>query len=313
MKTIIGIMLVSIMGFLGCSGSDAGTSAVTVQAFGLMDENGLSFTAHVMDQEGNRLSDAMLTINGEPMNIGFFDAEDVNMDQDGDLPDAIDPSAKGEKCGDYQPYYFLDLLDVNEGDTVEFVAKGRQCFTFYSSSVVVPEKITIIEPSGDEPLPAGEPVIVRWEGGAPCSEFRVIYYRGSDGEMFDSGMIQGSTEFTMPESWTDEGWGMIFVDGCWFGDYDDREGNDRGVRIMTQSAQWIVTGEAPSASAGLATCKPNLKHCKGVCKEWSTSSSAECAKIFVPPRNAINRFRCQIRAKGGAYGCIVGCHQCRCW
>ena len=241
MKKIMAIVLVSLLGFLGCSSSDAGTSAVTVQAFGLVDEYGLSFTAHVKDQEGNLLSDAMLTINGEPMNIGFFVAEDMNMDQDDDLPDAIDLSVKGGQCGDYQPYYFLDFLDVNEGDTVEFVAKRRQCSTLYTSSDVVPEKIRIIEPSGDEPLPAGEPLVVRWEGGAPCSQFHVIYYRGSDGEMFSAEVIHGSTEFVMPESWTDEGWGVVFVEGCFSVDGDSQGEKESNVKLWALADVYIDT------------------------------------------------------------------------
>ena len=44
-------------------------------------------------------------------------------------------------------------------------------------------------------------------------------------EMFSSGMIQGSTEFIMPAHWIDEGWGVIFVDGCYAVDDDDPKAN----------------------------------------------------------------------------------------
>jgi hypothetical protein len=235
MKTFIGILLIGLLGFSGCSSSDAESNpAYNVQAIGMVNGSELSVSAYVMDQEGNFRSDAMLTINDEPMNIGFFATEDMGMDT----------AEKGVQCGDYQPSYFLDLLDANKGDTVEFVAKGSQCVTLYTSSLVVPEKITIIEPSGDEPLPAGEPVVVRWEGGAPCSQFQVIYYRGSDAEMFSSEMIQGSTEFIMPAHWIDEGWGVIFVDGCFSVDKEDRKEKESGVEIGVEATLYneVVDG-----------------------------------------------------------------------
>jgi len=207
MNKIISVLLLGLLGFSGCSSSEAeDISEYNVQTVGWVHGNGLSVTAYVMDQEENLSPDAMLTIDDDPMNIGFFAAEDLNIDQNDSLSDGMDQTVTGVPSGDYQPYYFLNLLDVNERDSVNFVAKGSDGRTLYSSPAVVPEKITIIEPTGDDTLPASESVVVRWEGGAPCSQFRVSYYRGSDAEMFSSGTLQGSTEFIMPPHWIDEGW-----------------------------------------------------------------------------------------------------------
>ncbi len=294
MKTFIGILLVGLLGFSGCSSSDAESSpAYNVQAIGMVNGSELSVSAYVIDQEEQLSSDAMITINGEPMNIGFFVAEDLNMDQEDSLPDAIDQTVNGVRCGANQPYYFLNLLDVNEVDTVEFVAKGRQCSTFYSSSAVVPEKITIIEPSGDEPLPAGEPVIVRWEGGAPCSQFDVIYYRGSDGEMFSSGTIQGSTEFVMPALWMDAGWGVIFVAGCFPSAYD------------SQSALALSFGIGVVAEVYTATA--DSQSCRTQCTNAGYATYKACDKLHPPGpmRQQCRRQSIVIRS-----GCYKGCTYC---
>jgi len=275
MNKIISILLVGLLGFLGCSGSDAGTSAVTVQAFGVIDEGGLSVTAYVMDQEENLSSDAMLTINGEPMNIGFFFAEDVNMDQDDDIPDATDPTVKGVPSEVYHPYYFLDLLYVNDEETVDFIAKGMMGETIYSSSVVVPEMIRITEPSADDALAAGEPVVVKWEGGAPCSQFHVSYYRGSDAEIFSSETIQGSTNFIMPAHWIDEGWGVIFVDGCVTDDENDQKVKGRGVTIRVKGAMFIEVAEGNQVVA-----QRHYSHrCALKCDSYWNGCYARCAKI----------------------------------
>ena len=281
MKKIIGILLVGLLGFSGCSSSEAeNTSTYTVQAFGLVDEDGLSFSAYVMDQEGNLSSDAMITINDEPMNIGFSPPEDLNLEQGDNLIDAIDQTVNEVRCGAYQPYYFLNLSDVNEVDTVEFVAKGRQCFTLYSSSVVVPEKIRIIEPSGDEPLPAGEPVVVKWEGGVSCAPFRVVYYRGADAEMFSSGKIQSSAEFIMPAHWIEEGWGTIIVDGCNTADDDDQNMAESGIYISVQSNTYIE-GPQPDAYASTAPKRGYhewMQHCSNVRR----AQGATCNKNYKP-------------------------------
>ncbi len=305
MKKLIGILLVGLLGFSGCSGSDAGTNGNSVQAFGVVDEYGLSFAAHVMDQDGNLQSDAMLTINGAPMNIGFFPPEDLILDQGDSFSGANDQTAKGVECGDYQPYYFLDLFDVNEGNTIEFVAKGRQCFTFYSSTIQVPEKIRIIEPSSNEPLPAGEPVVVRWEGGEPCSQFQVMYYRGSDDEMFDSGMIQGSMEFTMPAHWTDEGWGMIFVDGCRSGDEDGQNGIETGIEMRAHAELYIEFRHNTLSSIQSSSSIT----CRQKCFNKYIADKQYCAQNY--PRYSPPSAACQTKAVSTAQGCRTGCGYCK--
>ncbi len=254
----------------------------------------LSVSAYVMDHEGNLLSDAMLTINDEPMNISFFATEDMGMDT----------AEKGVQCGDYQPSYFLNPLNVNEGDTVDFVAKGRQCITLYTSSVVVPEKITIIEPSGDEPVHAGEPVVVRWEGGAPCSQFRVMYYRGSDDEMFSSGIIHGSTEFTMPAHWVDEGWGVIFVDGCFSGDEDDQKEKESGLAIRVEADLYVETVDASMSVREMQEVANALDSCQAQCNDVFRAQIARCRRILWSPTECENLYAARWRA------CNQGCSFC---
>ena len=175
MNKMVACLLVSLLGFLGCSGSDAGTSPVTVQVFVSADEDTVSALAFVMDQQENLLSEAMLTINDEPMNIGFLAAEDLNMDQEENLlSDAIDHTVKGVPSGDYQPFYFLNFLDLSEGDTVNFVAKGWHGSTLCSGSAILPEKITLIKPPPDATIPSGEAVDIVWEGGDPSMGFQVL-------------------------------------------------------------------------------------------------------------------------------------------
>jgi len=107
LKSVISILLLGLLGFSGCSSSGAeDTSAFNARAVGWVYENSLSVSAYVMDQEENLSYDAMLTINGDPMNIGFYAAEEA-------------------LSGEYFPYYFLDSIEVNEGDDVNFIAKGR--------------------------------------------------------------------------------------------------------------------------------------------------------------------------------------------
>ena len=125
MKTFIGILFIGLLGFSGCSSSDAETSpAYNVQAIGSINGSELSVYAYVMDQEERLSSDAMITINGGPMNIGFFSAEDLNNEGEDSLTDN-NPTVQGVPSGEFQPFYFLDSFDLNEVDTVNFVASVR--------------------------------------------------------------------------------------------------------------------------------------------------------------------------------------------
>ena len=215
MNKIIGILLIGLLGFSGCSSSDAESSpAYNVQAFGLVDGSGLSVSAYVMDQEENLSSDAMLTINDEPMNIGFFAAEDLNMDQEDSLPDAINHTVRGVPSGDYQHFYFLDSVALNEGDTANFVARGRNGSTLYSSSVVVPGKITLIEPPPDATFLPGQEVYIKWEGAEPSTCFVVVYVGGEAGDViYSSELLVDQREYTIPAGVLEEGDVFISVTG----------------------------------------------------------------------------------------------------
>lgn len=303
MNKVIGILLIGLLGFSGCSSSEAeDTTEYNVQAVGLVDGYGLSVTAYVMDQEENLSSDAMLTIDDNPMDIGFSAAEDLNMDQNDSLSDGMDQTVTGGPSGDYQPYYFLNLVDVNERDTVNFVAKGRHGNTLYSTSAVVPELITIIEPTGDDTLPASESVVVRWEGGAPCSQFRVSYYRGSDAELFSSGTLQGSTEFIMPQHWIDEGWGVIFVDGCYSVDEDDQKEKESSIGIRVEADLYIEMGDGTPTMASLnAPCVCGKCPCSNYYNakyKWCTEHPHSCPRMM------------RVRILSRFAGCRAGCGCC---
>ncbi len=116
MNKIISILMLGLLGFSGCSSSDAESSpAYTVQAVGMVNGLELSVSAYIMDHEEKLSSDAMITINGEPMNIGFFSAEDLNIDGEESLTDHnSNPTAQGVPSGDFLPYYFLDSFDLNQ-------------------------------------------------------------------------------------------------------------------------------------------------------------------------------------------------------
>lgn len=166
MNKVIGILLIGLLGFSGCSSSDAESSpAYNVQAIGMINGSELSVSAYVMDQEERPSSDVMITINGKPMNIGFFSAEDLNIDVEDSLTDN-NPNVQGVASWDFQPFYFLDSFDLNEVDTMNFVARGRNGSTLLTSSNVVPEeKLTLIEPSSDATFLTGQEVHMKWEGG----------------------------------------------------------------------------------------------------------------------------------------------------
>jgi hypothetical protein len=184
-----------------------------VQAFGVVDGDGLYVMAYVMDQEGNLSTEAMLTIKDEPMNVGFFAAGDLNMDQDDNLLDTTGHIAKGVSSGGYESFYFLDLWDFNEGDILDFIAKGRNNDTLYSSSAAVPEKITLIEPSPDATFLPGQEVYIKWEGGEPFTCFQVQYVGGDGDFIYSSDLLEDQHEYTIPAGVIGEGDVVISVSG----------------------------------------------------------------------------------------------------
>ncbi len=313
MNKIISILLVGLLGFLGCSGSDAGTSAYTVQAFGLVDGSGLSVSAYVMDQEENLSPDAMLTINDEPLNIGFFAAEDLKMDQDDNLPDAIDQTVKGVASGVYQPFYFLDFLDLNERDTVDFVARGRDGSTLYSSSAVVPEKVTLIEPSPDATFLPGQEVYIKWEGGEPSTCFQVIYLGGNGEDAHYSDTIRDQNEYTLPSGVIHQGAVIIYVSGfaCpeHYDDARDRNTSRFDFNFLEIGVWWAQPQTPTRERVDLKTAREKFNECIRTCQN-STSGclTARGCVRYTPTYRfmciVMNRHRCLNRAMK----CQQACH-----
>ena len=222
MKDTRPIVLLWIIGcfclFTSCNGNAAktvlsqGTNYI-VQAFGMVDELDISIFARVVDQEQHLSSDAMLTVNGEPMNIGFFPAEAFNMNQADNTPADIANNVQAEPTGDYEPYYFLDSFHLSQGDTVNFAARGSGGFTLYSGSSVVPKKITLIEPPPDAIFLPGQEVHVKWEGGEPFTCFEVVYVQADGEDTYPSGLLEGQQEYTIPAGVIQEGDVVIAVSG----------------------------------------------------------------------------------------------------
>ena len=210
MVAFISILLIGFLGFSGCSSSDAESNpAYNVQAIGTVNGSELSVSAYVMDQEEKLSSDAMITINGEPMNIGFFSAEDLNIDGEDSLTDN-NPTVQGVPSGEFQPFYFLDSFDLNEVDTMNFVARGRNGTTLLTSSNVVPKKLTLLEPSTDATFLTGEEVYIKWEGADPYNCFEVSYSWGSEYESYSSGWLQDTYDYTIGPAVINEP-GLLFI------------------------------------------------------------------------------------------------------
>ena len=234
MKTFIGILFIGLLGFSGCSSSDAETSsAYNVQAIGSINGSELSVYANVMDQEERLSSDAMITINGEPMNIGFFLAEDLNNEGEDSLTDN-NPTVQGVPSGEFQPFYFLDSFDLNEVSTVNFVARGRNGATLLTSSNVVPEKLTLIEPSPDATFHTGQEVYIKWQGADPYECFEVSYSWGSEDEYYSTGWLQDTYDYTIGTGVINEpGPLFIFVRARSCAETQEEEGGELGTSSVT--------------------------------------------------------------------------------
>ncbi len=254
MNKVIGILLIGLLGFSGCSSSDAESSpAYNVQAIGMVYGSELSVYAYVMDQKEKLSSDAMITINGEPMNIGFFSAEDLNIDGEDSLTDN-NPTVQGVPSGDFQPFYFLDSFDLNDVDTVNFVARGRNGTTLLTSSNVVPEKLTLIEPSTDATFLTGEEVYIKWEGGDPYTCFEVSYVGDSEDVTYSTGWIEDMTEYTIPAGIIDSGPLFISVSARRCSDIheDVAKPSDSGRAVLElyEGGVWTVDSTAVPTDAG---------------------------------------------------------------
>ncbi len=214
MKTFIGILLVGLLGFSGCSSSDAESSpAYNVQAIGMVDGSGLSVYAFVTNQEEKLSTDVLITINGEPMNIGFFAAEDLNIDGEDSLTDHnSNLTVHGVPSGDWLPFYFSDSVDLNAGDTMSLSANGKYG-TIYSSSAVVPEKVTLIEPSSDATFLPGQEVYLKWEGGDSSTCFQVLYSGGNEDASYASHWIKDQRDYIIPAGVLETGALSLMVSG----------------------------------------------------------------------------------------------------
>ena len=260
MKSVISILLLGLLGFSGCSSSGAeDTSAFNVRAVGWVYENSMFASALVIDQEENLSYDAMLTINNEPMNIGFYDAE-------------------VQTTGDYYPYYFLDYIEVYEGDDVMFIAKARLGHTLYSNSAVVPDRINIVEPQPEAQINPGDDINVKWEGGAPSTFFQVFYFVGESSELNEANVLQGSKQAVIETSLSQSGNIFITVIG---GRYDDETDdtpldNTSGCNIFpAASVSAIITSGSDSkegyAGGGEATSK-----CDNAAQSWFNECMRSC-------------------------------------
>jgi hypothetical protein len=231
-----------------------------VRALVIGDEVGLSVLALLMDHRENLVSDALLTINEEALNVGFLAPEDGVMDQqEKRLSDSVDHTAEGVPSGNYLPYYFLEFLDLPAGAPLDLEAKGSLGRRLYFASSTVPEKITLLEPSPGATFPVGQSVHLRWEGGEPCTHFLVVYL-GGDGEFkYSADVPQGKTEYTIPAHVIEEGEVYLFVSG-----YFEAEGTGPA----SPDSTWYITEMAWTTNALQQTgsvSKLSVAACKDRC------------------------------------------------
>ncbi len=296
MRTFIGILLVGLLGFSGCSSSDAESSpAYNVQAFGLVDELGISFYAKVMDQQGNPMSAAMLTINDEPMNIGFLSPENLNITEDND---AVPQPVQQVLSGDYLPYYFLNYLEIDEGDAVNLTVKGEHGLTLYTSSMGVPEQITIIEPLPDATLAPGQAIDVKWEGGGSAAHFQVIYIGDENIVKYTSEILQEQTEYMIPTGVVEEGEVYIFVLG-WLGEDEvDGEQLTSSFTITVLDVVKVNASDTDELGGGMARDQDSDQHCTSLpCHQtkcvtpyvncwnyWSSQGQPTYVRVYCIPK-----------------------------
>ena len=297
MNKVIGILLIGLLGFSGCSGSDAGTSpAYNVQAIGLVNGSGLSVSAYVMDQEEQFSSDAIITINGEPMNIGFVAAEDMNIDGEDSLTDHNNPIDHGVPSGDYLPFYFLESVDLNAGDTVRLSVKGKYG-TIYSSSAVVPEKVTLIEPSSDATFLPGQEVYLKWEGGDSSTCFQVQYSGGNEDASYSSDWLKDQRDYIIPAGVIEAGALSLMVSGrdCSLIQHeeDERTSSSLVFEVFEIGVGWVdfVSEQIREASGICMNCK-----CRKLCLDNWDSCMAQVSRY--PPGQWIH-------AMAGRHKCFV--------
>ena len=295
MKTFIGILLIGLLGFSGCSSSDAETSpAYNVQAIGSINGSELSVYAYVMDQEEKLSSDAMITINGEPMNIGFFSAEDLNIDGEDSLTDN-NPTVQGVPSGDFQPFYFLDSFDLNEVDTVNFVARGRNGTTLLTSSNVVPEKLTLIEPLHDATFHTGQEVYIKWQGAYPYECFEVSYSWGSGYESYSTGWLQDTYDYTIGTGVIKEpGPLFIFVRARSCAETHEIGGGESAASFVTYQ---VIDSTVQAVEDGaLLSSYRSVPHKYHECMR-AASSNARLCDARCPPPPTYGRDPCGFRCK----------------
>lgn len=206
----------SIM-FLPTCGSDDGGSQHVVQAGVWFQENGHYALALVQDPAGNFVSDAMLTINDRPMEVGFFQ----------------EVSADGGESQNAFPYYFLDLPDLEGGDSVTFMAKSAGGAILYAPlPAVIPMGLELIEPTAGQAISAGEEVVIRWSGGEGATIFGASYAAiEGEGEFTKYLTANQGNEITVPDGSTKEGSAIFAVSGI-----------TGTIEVLSQPLDTIVTG-----------------------------------------------------------------------
>jgi len=206
----------SIM-FLPTCGSDDGGSQHVVQAGVWFEENGPYAFALVQDPAGNFVSDAILTINDRPMEVGFFQ----------------EVSADGGESQNAFPYYFLDLSDLEGGDSVTFMAKNAGGAVLYvPSPAVIPMGLELIEPTAGQAISAGEEVVIRWSGGEGATIFGANYAAiEGEGQFTKYLAANQGNEIIVPNGSTKQGSAIFAASGI-----------TGTTEVLSQPLDTIVTG-----------------------------------------------------------------------
>ncbi len=180
------------MSLLACSDNDDhSVSQRVVQVTVSFDDEGPAATAWVLDGDQNFVSDAVLTINDRPFEVVFLGDEASDEDS--------------------VPIYYLELYDLEGGDSLTLVAKRSDGTIIYAPPPAqIPMSIELVEPEPDQMIVPGEEVVVRWAGGEGGSHIAAFYADDLGEEQYLDVQKYGDVEeITIPAGIIREGGGII--------------------------------------------------------------------------------------------------------
>ena len=264
---LVVLFTLSTMSLPACSDNDNNTSPQrVVQATVFFEDEGPVAIASVLDGAKNLVSDAIITINGRPLELHF-------------LGDELWEGA-GEGEGNV-PYFYLEMRDLKGGDSLTLVAKHSDGRLIYApASAQMPMPIELVEPSPDQTIFPGEEVVVRWVGGEGATHVEALYVPDQEGDVYQDVRRYGDVEqITVPSGVIKEGGGIIAA-AAMSGDhpsFNSGPSEDAFVSSFVvssyQGGHWEVTPETalggrfpPDRSLSNSCPEAGTHACKGAAK-----------------------------------------------